>query len=136
MTESDRDFSWAERKALGEPSRQGTSGHNGGWKLPPGSQVRTTITGYECACSPWHCHGELPPTTPAVVLDPFGGTGTTAMVAKALGRHGISVDMSADYCRLAEWRTNDRDQLAKVLGIAKTGPADDAQLDLFGEEAS
>ena len=50
------------------------------------------------------------------VLDPFGGTGTTAMVAKALGRHGISVDMSADYCRLAEWRTNDRDQLAKVLG--------------------
>jgi DNA modification methylase len=54
------------------------------------------------------------------VLDPFGGTGTTAMVAKALGRHGISVDMSADYCRLAEWRTNDRNQLAKVLGIEKT----------------
>ena len=53
------------------------------------------------------------------VLDPFGGTGTTAMVAKALGRHGITVDMSGDYCRLAEWRTNDRNQLAKVLGIAK-----------------
>lgn len=53
------------------------------------------------------------------VLDPFGGTGTTAMVAKALGRHGITVDMSGDYCRIAEWRTNDRNQLAKVLGIAK-----------------
>lgn len=45
-----------------------------------------------------------PPTTPAVCLDPFGGTGTVAMVARALGRTGISVDLSADYCRLAEWR--------------------------------
>jgi DNA modification methylase len=71
------------------------------------------------------------PTTPAVVLDPFGGTGTTAMVAKALGRHGISVDMSADYCRLAEWRTNDRDQLARVLGIAKAPAVDPEQLDIF-----
>ena len=44
------------------------------------------------------------------------------MVAKALGRHGISVDMSADYCRLAEWRTNDRDQLAKVLGVKPPKP--------------
>jgi len=52
------------------------------------------------------------------VLDPFGGTGTTALVAKALGRHGISVDMSADYCRLAEWRTNDPKQLAKAAGKA------------------
>jgi site-specific DNA-methyltransferase (cytosine-N4-specific) len=40
------------------------------------------------------------------VLDPFGGTGTTAAVAKALGRTGISVDLSADYLRLADWRTN------------------------------
>ena len=72
-----------------------------------------------------------PPTRPAVVLDPFGGTGTTAMVAKALGRHGISVDMSADYCRLAQWRTNDRDQLAKVLGIAKAEQQPDDQLSML-----
>lgn len=67
------------------------------------------------------------------VLDPFGGTGTTAMVAKALGRHGISVDMSADYCRIAEWRTNDRDQLAKVRGIAKVDqqPEDQLEFDLL-----
>lgn len=45
-----------------------------------------------------------PPTRPAVVLDPFGGTGTTAMVARALGRRGISLDLSMDYCRLARWR--------------------------------
>jgi DNA modification methylase len=38
------------------------------------------------------------------VLDPFGGTGTVAMVARALGRTGISVDLSEDYCQLARWR--------------------------------
>lgn len=51
-----------------------------------------------------------------VVLDPFGGTGTTALAARALGRHGITVDLSADYCRLAQWRVTDPDQLAKVTG--------------------
>jgi site-specific DNA-methyltransferase (cytosine-N4-specific) len=45
-------------------------------------------------------------TEGGTVLDPFGGTGTTAAVAKALGRTGISVDLSADYLRLADWRTN------------------------------
>lgn len=43
-------------------------------------------------------------TRPAVVLDPFGGTGTVALVAKALGRFGISHDLSGDYSRLARWR--------------------------------
>lgn len=67
------------------------------------------ITGYSCACPE-----PTAPTRPAVVLDPFGGTGTTALVAKVLDRHGISVDLSKDYCRLAEWRTNDERQIARV----------------------
>ncbi|HEX9766861.1 MAG TPA: site-specific DNA-methyltransferase [Nitriliruptorales bacterium] len=56
--------------------------------------------GYGCAC------GDAPsaPTRPAVVLDPFAGTGTTVMVARALGRHGVGVDLSGDYLRLARWR--------------------------------
>ena len=40
-----------------------------------------------------------------IVLDPFGGTGTTAMVAQRLGRVGISGDLSGDYGRLARWRS-------------------------------
>jgi DNA modification methylase len=95
-----------------------------------GDHMRTrssaTITGYSCACPE-----PTADTTPAVILDAFGGTGTTAMVAKALGRHGISVDMSADYCRLAEWRTNDRNQLAKVLGVAKVDAVADDEQSLF-----
>ena len=65
--------------------------------------LRTTpeamITGYACACPTPDA-----PTRPAVVLDPFGGTGTTAMVARALGRYGVHFDLSADYLRLARWR--------------------------------
>lgn len=52
----------------------------------------------------------------AVVVDPFGGTGTTALVASALGRVGISADLSADYCRIARWRTADPGQRAKAVG--------------------
>jgi DNA modification methylase len=57
---------------------------------------------------PWreyHLSGwRPPPTRPAVVLDVFSGTGTTPMVARALGRIGIGVDLSHDYCRAARWR--------------------------------
>ena len=116
----------------------------------------TRITGYACACpAPTvereirefdHHSGEMvtrvvevsdptwqpiAPTTPAVVLDPFGGTGTSALVASVLGRHGISVDMSADYCRLAEWRTTDPDQIARAMQVDKPARQVDGQADLF-----
>ena len=117
--------------------------HEGGWvrqtvgsggQRNPGEAVGQlvnnralhTITGYACACDQ-----PTADTTPAVVLDPFGGTGTTATVAKALGRHGISVDLSADYCRLAEWRTNDPDQLAKAAEQPKPVKVPDGQEVLF-----
>jgi len=91
-------------------------------------KVRRTITGEACACPE-----PTAPARPAVVLDPFGGTGTTALVAKALGRHGISNDMSADYCRLAGWRTTDPKQLAKAARRPFVPPAEqtEGQLDLL-----
>lgn len=61
---------------------------------------------------------DAPPTRPAVVLDPFGGTGTTALVARALGRIGISVDLSADYTRLARWRIFQSSHAARVAARA------------------
>lgn len=39
-----------------------------------------------------------------VVLDPFMGSGTVALVAKKLGRHFIGVELNADYIRIAEKR--------------------------------
>lgn len=78
-----------------------------------------------------HCGGTS--LNRPVVADVFGGTGTTALVAKALGRHGISNDMSADYCRLAGWRTTDPKQLAKAARRPFVPPAEqtDGQLDLL-----
>lgn len=70
----------------------------------------TTITGYACACP-----DNTAPSTPGVVLDPFAGTGTVPMVAKALGRTGIGIDLSADYLRLANWRINESGHAAKTI---------------------
>lgn len=40
-------------------------------------------------------------TVPALVLDPFCGSGTTLWVAKKLGRRAVGYDISAEYCQLA-----------------------------------
>jgi DNA methylase len=104
-----------------------------------------TITGYACACTPFHWQEDdsarwkvyhfgrwTPPSTrPAVVVDPFGGTGTTALVASMYGRLGLSFDLSADYCRLARWRTTDPAQRAAAMQVPKPPPVMDGQLDLL-----
>jgi len=89
-------------------------------------RTEATVTGYACACSQ-----PTADTTPSVILDPFGGTGTTALVAKALGRHSISVDMSADYCRLAQWRTTDPGELARALEVDKPAVQVEGQLSML-----
>ena len=43
-------------------------------------------------------------TTGKVVLDPFMGSGTTAIVAMGLNRDFIGLEISPDYCELAEKR--------------------------------
>lgn len=86
-----------------------------------GGSSMATITGYACACP--HTNA---PTRPAVILDPFGGTGTVAMVARALGRTGISLDLSADYCRLASWRIFHSHHAAKTT--ARTHRANQGSL--------
>lgn len=89
---------------------------------------RPTGFAYRCACP-----DSSAPTRPAVVLDPFGGTGTTALVASVLGRRGVTVDRSADYCRLAQWRTQDPGERARVLGLPKPQPVPEGQPSLFDE---
>lgn len=85
-----------------------------------------TITGYACDCPDTSA-----PTTPGVVLDPFGGTGTTALVADVLGRDAIHVDLSADYCRLAEWRTTDPGERARAMQVQKPETVIEGQMDLL-----
>ena len=96
----------------------------GNWRVT----TERNHAGEACACPE-----PTAPTRPGTVLDPFGGTGTTALVAHALGRHGISNDMSADYCRLAGWRTSDPKQQAKAARREYVPPREqtEGQLDLL-----
>lgn len=122
------------REASGHPTRYipGAGRHPLARHGEPGSTLRLArpgaILGECCACPE-----PTAPTRPSVVLDPFSGTGTTALVAAALGRIGIGVDRSGDYCRIGQWRTTDRGQLAKALGVPKPPAQLDGQTALFDE---
>jgi DNA modification methylase len=41
---------------------------------------------------------------PETILDPFLGSGTTAVAAKKLGRHFLGFEISEEYCRIARER--------------------------------
>lgn len=96
-------------------SRDSVHGHDG----RGGQKILTSrgITGYACDCPDTSA-----PVRPSVVLDPFGGTGCTAMVAAANGRIGVSVDYSHSYSRFARWRTNDPPERAKAMQVRKPPP--------------
>lgn len=74
-----------------------------------------------------------PPGKPGVVLDPFGGTGTAALVAVAHGRAGISSDLSGDYAVIANWRTGDGAERAKALGVKRTPKKHRLNEHLYGD---
>ncbi|MDQ1713065.1 MAG: hypothetical protein QOE45_2515 [Frankiaceae bacterium] len=44
---------------------------------------------------------------PGLVLDPFSGAGTVALVAQTHGRHWLGIDLNPAYVRLAEQRLRD-----------------------------
>jgi DNA modification methylase len=63
---------------------------------PPEGEAQTV--GWRPTCS---CKAEL---VPGIVLDPFGGAGTTGRVAKQLGRRSILIDTSEQYCRIMAYQ--------------------------------
>lgn len=58
---------------------------------------RKTI-GWQPSCE---CNADV---APAVVFDPFGGSGTVKEVAGRMGRHGIVTELKFEYCQLAKKR--------------------------------
>lgn len=114
--------SWQRRKAAGHPARYGHG-------APPSSRTFSDagdrsagglgvaaerhIVGQTCACSNTHSS-----TDPGVVLDPFGGTASAALVAAMNGRTGISIDASWDYSDvIARWRIHDPKERARAAGL-------------------
>ena len=51
----------------------------------------------------------------SVVLDPYMGSGSTAVACKKLGRHYIGYDINADYCEYARKSINDTQIIMKHL---------------------
>ena len=48
-----------------------------------------------------------------IILDPFAGTGSTAVVAKQMGRHYICIEIEENYCKMAKRRLNFGERLEK-----------------------
>jgi DNA modification methylase len=69
---------------------------NDGYK--PGMIRQTKTTGWSATCN---CNAEI---QPAIILDPFSGTGTTAIVATKLYRNFIAIEGKAQYNDIAKER--------------------------------
>ena len=56
-----------------------------------------------------------------IVLDPFMGSGTTGLAAKILGRNFIGVEISPEYCKLAEERIASKTEFKEGLFDVNAG---------------
>jgi hypothetical protein len=48
-----------------------------------------------------------------------------------LGRRAIHVDLSGDYCRLAQWRVTDPGERARAMQVGRSPVVSDGQADLL-----
>jgi DNA modification methylase len=62
----------------------------------------TKTIGWELSCT---CDAGSP--IPCTVLDPFGGAGTTGLVADQLGRNAILIELNPDYVEMSRRRIKD-----------------------------
>jgi DNA modification methylase len=97
-----------ERRGGMRSSKLETFGLTRGTSNPSVSASRST-TGWRPSCE--HIHqvpdARLPTPVPAVVLDPFAGSGTTGRVAQRLGRRAVLIDLSGEYLTQAMTRNAD-----------------------------
>lgn len=81
------------REPAHQPGNSPTKVDCTGWKPTTGATI-----GYRPTCT---CNAN---TTPAIVLDPFNGAGTTGLVALRLGRNYIGFDITQDYIDMTRKR--------------------------------
>ncbi len=70
---------------------------------------------------------------PCTVLDPFLGSGTTALVALCLGRTAIGVELNPEYAEMARWPDIPEPTRAAILTLAKAAVAGKASVDVDGD---
>ena len=76
----------------------GTVGQSGSGRID--GHTRTIGWSPSCKCG----HDE---TAPCIVLDPFLGSGTTALVALKCGRHAVGIELNPEYAAMARRRCTD-----------------------------
>jgi hypothetical protein len=116
---------WEARKAAGAPMRAGTARTNherefdgaalAAWE----AEHPDRLIGWFPSCS---CGA---PPRPSVILDPFMGSGTTAITARRNGRHAIGIELNDDYLEIARGRIANWHRKPY-----RPKPPDDAQLSL------
>lgn len=60
-------------------------------------------------------HRIISSTNAQLILDPFSGSGTTAIVAMGLKRNFIGIELSPDYCKLSEARIERNKRQSELL---------------------
>jgi len=107
----------------GNSTKSGKKGfpHETGWDDEISAQVSYQTLGYmpTCSCYPtpddwanWKEHYDAQETVPAVVFDPFMGSGTVALTARRLGRSYIGTEISEEYIEMCNQRLEQ-----EVMGI-------------------
>lgn len=66
-------------------------------------------------------------TTAEIILDPFMGSGTTAVVAMGLKRKFIGIELSPDYCKMAERRIEQNKIQSELLKFKARTLFDEAE---------
>lgn len=89
--------------------------------------VASDTLGWQQACS---CPTADP--VPCVVLDCFGGSGTTGLVADRLGRDAILVELNPEYCEMARRRIEqDAPMVSEPVEVVSAADAPHDALSLF-----
>lgn len=103
---------WAREteKLIENPGNRSTNGQRERTDLVRGFSVRrevsVTTTGWRPTCG---CDAGV---VPATILDPFLGSGTTALVARELGRRSVGIELNPEYAALAARRLQQLSLLA------------------------
>lgn len=101
ILERSRTYESGSGKSGNAPSGKNGPGLQGGGQtkdIRRGPCVFSTTTGWKPSCS---CDSEA---VPATVLDPFMGSGTTAQVARSLGRKSVGFELDSDCAELIQER--------------------------------
>ena len=94
----------------GMSTYSGCSGGFGNQKDADGQAYQVTTTGWRPTCT---CDAGEP--VPCVCLDPFGGSGTTGLVAAKMGRDAVLIELKPEYAAMAAQRIRkDLGMLAEI----------------------